>query len=295
VSTARAARMASGGAPRLLDTLSVAPTGAYSLRKCRKNYGGAAISLRRASDSAVTDIGFDGSGNLDTAAIGAFCAGSVGTIATWYDQSGHGSNMAPFATTHEYRIYSGSATDTKGGNSKPAALMTDNSRGYAVGISTQSGTVYSGVLVGSFTNTVTSSAPRYLSVGSGSSADSNSSTRALLIYRLGSATPAATWASLRNSVQMSTAAGAYDTQAQVMSVFDGTNHTMYVNNSAGTPVSTASSFRFSVLLMSEAQGNTTWQSVTNGTISEAFFFSAALGSTDRSTLHTDQAAYYGTP
>jgi hypothetical protein len=50
-----------------LDNLSAAA--AYSLRRLRSDYTGAAIRVRRSSDNAELDIGFTGDGDLDTVAL----------------------------------------------------------------------------------------------------------------------------------------------------------------------------------------------------------------------------------
>lgn len=80
-------RAPSGGAP--LDGFTQ-PTGAYSFRLLRQAYlgTGAAARLRRASDNAEIDIGFDGSGNFDTATATGHCAATSCFLRTWYDQSG---------------------------------------------------------------------------------------------------------------------------------------------------------------------------------------------------------------
>lgn len=79
----------SGGAAPfvgLLDTYTGAAA-AYSLRKLRNAYSGNAIQVRRSSDGATQNIGFTGTGDLDTATLSSFCAGTNGYITTWYDQS----------------------------------------------------------------------------------------------------------------------------------------------------------------------------------------------------------------
>lgn len=54
-----------------------------------KYYYGDCLKLRRSSDNAQKDFGFDNKGNIDTIAIGVW--GGVDTlyIVTWYDQSGY--------------------------------------------------------------------------------------------------------------------------------------------------------------------------------------------------------------
>ena len=69
---------------------------AYSLRLLNSTYTGSAIRVRRASDNAEQDIGFDNN-ELDTSALATFCSGTDGFVKTWYDQAG--SNDATQATT----------------------------------------------------------------------------------------------------------------------------------------------------------------------------------------------------
>jgi hypothetical protein len=88
---------------------------AYSLRKLDLNYTGKAIRIRRSNNNDELDIGFDLSGNLDTAAISAFCGSFDGLITTWYDQSGFGRNMTQTTSTAQPKIYSlGSLLTHKG-------------------------------------------------------------------------------------------------------------------------------------------------------------------------------------
>lgn len=83
-----------GGGGRLLPLDQVSPAVAgYSLRKIRKAYTGAAIAVRKTSDSVGTtqNIGFDSNGNLDTAALETYLNGELGLVETWFDQSLNGS------------------------------------------------------------------------------------------------------------------------------------------------------------------------------------------------------------
>lgn len=78
---------------------------AYSLRKLNSDYTGAAIRLRRTSDSEEQDIGFDADGNLDIAACEAFFTGSNLTVKTWYDQSGNGNDMTQSTAAAQPLLY----------------------------------------------------------------------------------------------------------------------------------------------------------------------------------------------
>ena len=89
--------------PLFLDVFSGAHA-AYSLRKMRQAYTGAAIRIRRAATTDKLDIGFDASGNLDTAAINTFAAGSACVIETLYDQSGNENHVTQTSIGAQPRI-----------------------------------------------------------------------------------------------------------------------------------------------------------------------------------------------
>ena len=57
-----------GAAP--LDSFT-APTVAFGFRKLLSSYAGSALRIRRVSDNAELDVGFDGSNNFDTATAAA--------------------------------------------------------------------------------------------------------------------------------------------------------------------------------------------------------------------------------
>lgn len=76
-----------------LDKTGQADLG-LSVRRLSSTYTGFCMRVQRSSDDATQDIGFDGNGDLDTAAILAFCGTDIGTVNIWYDQSGHGYDLS---------------------------------------------------------------------------------------------------------------------------------------------------------------------------------------------------------
>ena len=80
---------------------------AYSTRQLRRDQTDCMV-IRRASDSTTQTIGFDGSGNIDEAAIETFCTGTTCTAYQWLDQSGNG-NTATAGSGAEPTIYTGGA------------------------------------------------------------------------------------------------------------------------------------------------------------------------------------------
>lgn len=80
-----------GGGSLPLDTVTTAVLAFSVARKLRTAYAGSAIRVRRSSDNAEQDIGFDGSGNLDESALTAFTGANDGFVVKVYEQSGHAS------------------------------------------------------------------------------------------------------------------------------------------------------------------------------------------------------------
>jgi hypothetical protein len=114
----------------LLDTYTGAAA-AYSVRKLDKDYVGSCMRIRRASDDAETDIGFDGNGDLDTAAIAAHCTTSAGYVSIWYDMSGNSNHATQSTASAQPQIYNGTAVITE--NGKPA-IGCDGQKGLETGI-----------------------------------------------------------------------------------------------------------------------------------------------------------------
>lgn len=125
---------AAPSASLLLDTYNGAAA-AYSLRKLRAAYTGAAIRVSRSSDSAQMDIGFNGSGELDTITLLTFVGSGTGSIFTWYDQSGNSNNAIHTpAFSAAPRIVISGVLQTQ--NSKPCIRFLGNTGGTALAIST---------------------------------------------------------------------------------------------------------------------------------------------------------------
>jgi len=61
---------------------------AYGIRKIVGGYAGNAVTVRRSSDNATSNIGFTSAGDLDTVSLSTFCAATSCFVVTWYDQSG---------------------------------------------------------------------------------------------------------------------------------------------------------------------------------------------------------------
>lgn len=118
-----AARSSSHGLA--LDKIQTQSAAAFSLRKLRDAYTGSAIRVRRSSDNAEQDIGFDASGNLNTSALSSFVGSNSAFIVTWYDQSGNGINLTNSTAANQPRIVNAGTIDQMGSRPSPRGDVTD--------------------------------------------------------------------------------------------------------------------------------------------------------------------------
>jgi len=107
----------------ILDTYSGAAA-AYSLRRLSSTYTGNLIRVRRSTDNAEQNIGYNSSNVLDTAALLSFVGTSSGFVTTWFDQSGNGQNATQTVALSQPRIVNSGTLDTI--NSKPVIRNPNN-------------------------------------------------------------------------------------------------------------------------------------------------------------------------
>ena len=125
---------------------------AYSLRKLRHEYKGAAVEVR--NDSGVhLDIGFDENGDLDTAALLAHCGSGNGTVSKWYDQSGNGRDATQTNVSEQPQIVSSGSVITK--NGKPSVLFDGSDDFFIINAVFTSDVNISGFVVASSDNVAT--------------------------------------------------------------------------------------------------------------------------------------------
>ena len=97
---------------------------AFSLRKLREAYRGPAVRVRRSSDNAEQDIGFDAFGNLEVNALIGFVGSGSGFVSVWYDQSLNSRNMTQTTTTQQPRIVNAGVIERE--NSLPTISFVDS-------------------------------------------------------------------------------------------------------------------------------------------------------------------------
>jgi hypothetical protein len=99
---------------------------AYSLAQQRSDYEGPLLRVRRGSDGAEQDFGFDSNGILDVSGIESWLSGADGYVTTWYNQQSGEPDLSQSSNGDQPKIAEG-GTVTTNGNGKVAI---DFSGGY---------------------------------------------------------------------------------------------------------------------------------------------------------------------
>jgi hypothetical protein len=98
------------------------PFSAWSCaRRLWSNYTGNLIEVRRSTDNALLDIGYNSENELDTATLLGFLAGATGTVRTLYDQTGAGNHFQQTTLANQPRIVNAGVLDTR--NGKPSMFF----------------------------------------------------------------------------------------------------------------------------------------------------------------------------
>lgn len=96
-------------------TASTPATVAFSFRKLTDSYTGPAINVRRDSDDAMQDIGFDVNGELDSTELNTFVGTANGFVHTWYDQSGNNTHLIQTLNSRQPRIVANGVIERENG------------------------------------------------------------------------------------------------------------------------------------------------------------------------------------
>jgi hypothetical protein len=261
----------------ILDTVTATARVAYSTRKLRSVYAGFALNVRRSSDNTTQDIGFNGTNDLDSAAVSTFCGASDCFVAFWYDQSGNATTTIATANANQPRIYTAGSFDLL--NSHVAVRFGLNSTAclsFTVSLS-QPNTIaiasqhLTQVVNGHYTDGVTSN-PRQLIGVSGSPAT---------LYQLYAGTTAPT-------------GGTLDLLSHdIVGIFSGGSSSLIIDGVtkiSGTNIGTNG---MGNQQLGGANGGGGVIAM-NGYIGEYIVFTSVLGSPDQATIQTSWQTYWGT-
>jgi hypothetical protein len=291
VRTGQAAAAQGGGGGNILDTLGVTAKLALSTRKLRSAYAGSAIQVRRSSDNTTQDIGFDGSGNLDTAALATFVGANSAFISKWYDQSGAAADAVNATQANQPRIVNAGTNDTL--NSKPAVRFTANTQQL---LSPASSSYTSAILWNAVAFVASLTAVNPL-IGSGAASATGFELRINTSGGIDFLQQGSAGLSVSSGFTIVTGAqhiieADYDSvpgTGPTHTIADGTVYSTN-NSGSGIPVNPGTVYL----------GANGADLGPLATIAEIFIFdltggSGGLSSGNRTTLHADQKSYWGTP
>lgn len=274
-------------APLLLDGIAATVKGAFSLRRLRASYGGPALQVRRSSDSAMQDIGFE-PGGLDTAALLAFCGAGDGFVSRWYDQSGLGQDVAQPAAGQQPRIVASGAVKTMGNaTARPGMLLASSAQQglFNAAFAITAASSYAAAIVAERT-AASGGYDRVLSyTGNGNNDYDNPSSVIFALYQGG-------LEGYQNGDRSNAAIGTGPFQAA--SVWTGAAHTMTVDGVSGAAVAASGTLNSPGWLGIGCRyggPSDSW----DGFHAEHIIISGALTAADQAAIRTSQQAYYGTP
>lgn len=209
---------------------------------------------------------------LKADAIGGLNDGDA--ITTWADSSGNGNDATQSTGTAKPTYKTGIL------NGLPCARFDGGDSLRGGGTTSITGTTLTAFAIVSL-NSGSANYARVLSLSASGQNDYNSAARAAPILR-NSNTQAL--ASFRNNVVRSSGAIVYGTHAYVVSIFDGTNHTIYVNGVAGSALASSGTFAISAYALGD--NYLTDSSFLNGDIVECGVTNTNVSGADLTSLQS---------
>lgn len=265
-----------------VDLLSTRPASGYGTRRLTRRYTGPCLNMRRSSDNATLDIWFAGD-VLDVQALYAFTgAGNSAYVVTWYDHFGS-ANCAQSTAGSQPRLVNVGVVDKVGDRLAPkfSGSQSLSSSVLAVSVGSTSSLTMTGVF-----NITSASNARALPGYFASTYDYDNVGSAIFAY----APSATVIAGYRNNSQKSQLTTALGTTYAACSVYDGANHSLRLNGSAGTPVASTGTFGSTgTIRFGTDNGGTS----TTGSICEAVLFASALSISEQSVAERNMIQFFG--
>jgi len=268
----------------LLDTLDAGTQvmGAYAPYKLRTAYAGSCIRVRRSSDNAEQDIGFDGSGNLDESALTTFVGSNTGSIARIYDQSGTGGYLVYVSGTRA-EITNSSGVIHKINSVPVFKHVAAGSYYEQTGVTIPSAAKCAIIMFARGVSLADNQ--RFAGIYSGSGADWNAIEHFMMARASGNLD------CYRGSTSYSAGALANATSYALAMVFDGAQGRAFVNGTGGTAVNQTNNFTTPTAIRLGAAGGAAGEIFDGYT--GPFFVLSNIATGDRAALESHIQTKYG--
>ncbi|MEK7801384.1 MAG: arabinofuranosidase catalytic domain-containing protein [Pseudomonadota bacterium] len=267
----------------VLDGLP-ATASAFSTRRLATAYTGSLLRVRRASDNAEQDIGYTGTGDLDTTSLTTFCGVSSCFVKTLYDQSGNTRNATQTTTAKQPRIVNAGAVDVI--NTRPS-IVFDGSGDYLEQSSGVLGAMANITILSTFKMNVAQNMQMFdiRDAGNGNPVLDEGNADGFAARRRNDS------ATLVNTTVMSK-----NTTPHVTAItYDGAILSHRIDGGAANIVASSGATTGSFFITLANNGFITVATGFNGAIPEFIFFPSLLSTPNRQAVEANEKAYFGTP
>jgi hypothetical protein len=261
-----------GGGGLLLDSVTATATAAYSTRKLRSAYAGAAMRVINTTTTSQADIGFTGN-DLNTAALATACSGATCRIVEWYDQSGAGNNTGLDSTTVAAVVNAGVNYTLNG---HVAVRTLGAGAGDCLGVTMAIAPPTTFGVVANITSYVTNSA-----LTSGTSGG----------FEMTMGPTATSWQLYNTGTALNGGTYTTGTSYGVIAVVDGVNSTLIASGVVKIPTGMSPGTASSA---SQLVGGANGPACFDGYMPEFIIFNSNLSGADRSAMAANWTAYWGT-
>ena len=193
-------------------------------RRVLGSYTGPLINVRRSSDDATMDIGYDANSDLDTVALLAFCGAGDGFVTKVYGQL-NGINLVQASAAAQRRIVSSGVVVTDSAGAPAMEATSNDTQGYV----SDTFTAYSGTNASVFCRfQVAPSAyvnSRVIGLGGSAGVDYTLPSAITIEGNGGGSIQGETYGT-GSPGALASVSVSLSTQTVASSIFDGTNHTM---------------------------------------------------------------------
>jgi hypothetical protein len=263
-----------GGGGLLVDSLVATPIMAFSTRKLRSAYAGSALKVTTsAGGNATTDIGFDGSNNLNTTTLASAIGSNTGTIASWYDQMAL-NDFGQATLSKQPRIVNAGTNDTINGH---VALNFLGTAAQELGSSTGFSSAQPLTLAICFKMNDVTVSGAYFTDGASRMIIGADNVPEYTIYANGGS---------GNNGGVPETTNVHT----IIAVFNTTSGLVYLD---GTQIITCTDLGTAGFSIGQALGNGQGGPGMKAYIMEVLWFSSVIGSTDRGTIRSSWQTYWG--